>query len=132
MDASLRRLLADGVTVCLPWVQGPELGMSAVGNLDELVPGWRGVREPPPAGRRPLRPSAIEAAIIPGVGFDAAGNRLGYGGGHFDRFLPRLPRGAVVIGVALDEQVVDAIPVEPHDRPVDVIVTPTSTLRPNP
>ena len=131
IDASLRRLLGDGVTVCLPWVQGPDLGMSAVADLDaDVLPGYRGVREPIAERRRPLRPAAIEAAIVPGVGFDAAGNRLGYGGGHFDRFLARLPRGAVVVGVALDEQVVEAIPVEEHDRAVDVLVTPTRTLRP--
>lgn len=131
IDASLRRLLDDGVTVCLPWVQGLELGMSAVADLAaDLAPGWKGVREPVPDRRRPLRPSALQGAVVPGLGFDPAGNRLGYGGGHFDRFLGRLSRGAVVIGIALDDQVVDAIPVEPHDRPVDVIVTPTSTLRP--
>ena len=133
VDASLRRLIADGVTVCLPWVQGADLGISAIADLDaDLAPGWRGVREPALERRQPLRPSAIEATIVPGVGFDADGNRLGYGGGHFDRFLPRLPRGAVVVGIALDEQVVAALPVEPHDRPVDVIVTPTRTLRPSP
>ena len=130
VDPALGRLLAAGVTVCLPWVAGQDLGLGQVDSLDDLEPGWRGVREPAVSRRRPLRPGALDAALVPGVGFDLAGNRLGYGGGHFDRLLGRLRRGAVVVGVALDEQIVDTLPTEPHDRPVSVIVTPTRTLRP--
>lgn len=129
IDDALRRLLANGVTVCLPWVQGSGLGLGAVGDLDDdLAPGWRGVREPC-LPRRPVRPQALDAVLAPGVGFDARGNRLGYGGGHFDRLLGRLRRGIPVIGVAFDEQVVTRLPVQAHDRPVDVVVTPTRTLR---
>ena len=130
VDAALEALLARGVTVCLPWVDGPALGVAAVSSLSVLEPGWRDLREPPAAGRRPLRPSALDVLVVPGVGFDAAGNRLGYGGGHFDRLLARIRRGAVVVGVALDEQICTAIPTEAHDRRVDVIVTPTRTVRP--
>lgn len=128
VDPALEALLAAGVTVCLPWVDGPLLGLGAITGLDELVPGWRGVREPA-VPRRPVRPHAVDAIITPGVGFDLHGNRLGYGGGHFDRLLARLRRGVPVIGVAFDEQVVERLPVAPHDRPVDLVVTPTRTLR---
>lgn len=131
VDPMVRQLLADGVVVCLPWVAGPDLILGQIEDLDtDLAPGWRGVREPLLGRRRPLRPTAVDVALVPGVGFDVAGNRLGYGGGHFDRLLPRLRRGAVAVGVCLDEQVVEALPVEAHDRPVDLIVTPTRTLRP--
>lgn len=130
VDAALEALLARGTTVCLPWVDGTALGVAVVTSLSALEPGWRGVREPPAAGRRPLRPSALDALVVPGVGFDATGNRLGYGGGHFDRLLARVRRDAVVIGVALDEQVCGSIPTEAHDRRVDVLVTPTRTVRP--
>ena len=131
IDAALQRLLDAGVVVCLPWVDGPLLGMSAIADLAaDLAPGWRGLREPVAQRRVPLRASALDVVLAPGVGFDPAGRRLGFGGGHFDRFLARLRRGAVVVGIALDEQIVDEIPVEPHDRSVDVLVTPTRTLRP--
>jgi 5-formyltetrahydrofolate cyclo-ligase len=129
VDAALQALIGRGVTVCVPWVQGEMLGVGVVGDLTELAPGWREVREPPAAGREPLRPSLLDVVIAPGLGFDRAGNRLGHGGGHFDRLLSRLRRGATVIGVALDVQVVDDVPAEEHDRPVDVIVTPTRTIR---
>ena len=130
IDTALEALLSAGVTVCLPWVDGPTLGVGAIDTLDDLAPGWRGVREPRADRRRQLRPTALDAVIAPGVGFDRAGNRLGYGGGHFDRLLARVQRDTVVIGVALDEQIVTAVPAESHDRPVDVIVTPTNTIRP--
>lgn len=132
IDQALQRLIDSNVVVCLPWVDGPLLGMSVIEDLRaDLAPGWRGLREPVPSRRVPLRPSAIDVVLAPGVGFDPAGRRLGFGGGHFDRFLARLRRGAVVVGIALDEQVVDEIPTEPHDRNVDVLVTPTRTLRPD-
>ena len=130
IDDALRRLMASGVTVCLPWVDGDRLGVGSVADLDrDVEPGWRNVREPRAAGRTWVRPRALDAVIVPGVGFDLECNRLGYGGGHFDRLLAQLRRDAVVIGVALDEQVVGRVPVAPHDRPVDVLVTPTRTRR---
>ena len=130
VDAALRALLERGATVCVPWVQGETLGVAAIRDLDDLAAGWHGLREPPAATRDPLRPVLLDAVIAPGVGFDPAGNRLGHGGGHFDRLLARLRRGATVIGVALDLQIVDEVPVEEHDRGVDVLVTPTRTMRP--
>ena len=130
IDAALRRLLDDGVTVCLPWVAGATLGVGAITDVAaDLAPGWRGVREPR-VPRRPFRPQAVDVVFAPGVGFDPLGNRLGYGGGHFDRLLPRLRRGVPVVGVAFDEQVLDRLPVGPHDCPVDIVITPQRTLRP--
>jgi 5-formyltetrahydrofolate cyclo-ligase len=129
VDAALQQLLTEGVTVCLPWVQGVMLGLGVITDLEaDLAPGWRGIREPR-LPRRPLRPQAVDAVLVPGVGFDPLGNRLGYGGGHFDRLLGRLRRGVPLIGVAYDEQVVTQLPVAPHDRPVDVVITPSRTLR---
>lgn len=131
IDEALRTLLARAVVVCLPWVDGPALGLARVRDLDhDVAPGWRGVREPVPAGREALRPTAVDAVLVPGVGFDPNGNRLGHGGGHFDRLLAQVRRDTALIGIALDSAVVDAVPVEAHDRPVHVIVTPTRTLRP--
>ena len=130
VDAALRALLDRGATVCVPWVQGEMLGVAVVRDLDELSTGWHGLREPAVGTRDPLRPVLLDVVIVPGVGFDTAGNRLGHGGGHFDRLLAHLRRGATVIGVALDLQVVDEVPVEEHDRAVDVLVTPTRTIRP--
>lgn len=64
-----------------------------------------------------------DVVIVPGVAFTAAGDRLGQGGGWYDRFLPLLRPECVTIGVAFAEQVVDTLPVESHDVRVDHVVT---------
>lgn len=74
------------------------------------------------AGYQPADPSAIDVAIVPLVAFDDAGHRLGYGGGNYDRFLPKLRDDALVIGAAFKEQRVSEVPVEPHDLPLPHIV----------
>lgn len=69
----------------------------------------------------PITPTII---LVPLIGFDARGNRLGQGGGYFDRYLARLTH-KLTIGVAYDCQEVEEIPTEPHDIPLDYIITPT-------
>lgn len=65
--------------------------------------------------------SNLDMIIIPLVAFDAKKNRLGYGGGNYDRYLPQLSSSCRQVGVAFAEQEVDAIPAEPHDIPVTVL-----------
>ncbi|CAN5496300.1 5-formyltetrahydrofolate cyclo-ligase [soil metagenome] len=130
LDPWLQRLLDAGVGVFLPWVDGPSLGIARVRDLAaDLAPGWRGVREPRAGRRRPARPDRLEAVVTPGVAFDRTGHRLGYGGGHFDRLLAELRPGVPVVGVAFERQLVDAVPTEPHDRRVDVVVTEEAVYR---
>ena len=96
-----------------------------VGSLAELEPGFKGILEP--RTRMPVDPSTADVVIVPGVAFDARGNRLGYGGGFYDSFLSEcgdVPR----IGVCFEVQVVDEVPVAEHDLPVDVIVTESRTI----
>ena len=69
--------------------------------------------------------------VAPGLAFDRAGRRLGYGGGYFDAFLPRLRPGCPVVGVCFAEQLVDEVPAGPHDRAVDVVVTDRDVIRPS-
>jgi 5-formyltetrahydrofolate cyclo-ligase len=131
VDAALRVLIDRGVGVLLPWVDGPDLHLARVRDLDaDLAPGWRGVREPRATTRRPARPDRVQAALVPGVGFDLHGGRLGYGGGHFDRLLAHLRHDTPRVGVAFATQIVERIPVLPHDIPVDVLVTEDGVHRP--
>ena len=129
IDPLLDDLLRAGAKVCMPYVEGKDLECAAVDRIDDLAPGFRGVREPPAAIRRPADPSRVDVALVPGVAFDRRGGRLGYGGGHFDRLLGRLGPGATVVGVAYVAQVLDAVPVEPHDRRVDLVMTEEGNLR---
>lgn len=86
----------------------------------------RGLREP--AGPR-LGPAAIGGAqlvIVPAVAVDRRGIRLGRGGGSYDRALARVGAATLVVALLHDGELVDAVPAEPHDRPVDAVVTPSS------
>ncbi|MBB6099422.1 5-formyltetrahydrofolate cyclo-ligase [Deinobacterium chartae] len=84
-------------------------------------PGWNLLE--PDADEPETDPSALEAVLVPGLAFDRAGYRLGYGVGFYDRFLPTLPQGCVRVGVTTEALRVDALPSEPHDVPVDFVAT---------
>jgi 5-formyltetrahydrofolate cyclo-ligase len=87
-----------------------------VGN--GLVAASFGLLEPTGAT---VDPQSIDLVIVPGLAYTASGHRLGYGGGNYDRFLP-LTRAATV-GVCFTEQLVDAVPLEPHDLPVATVIS---------
>ena len=70
----------------------------------------------------------VDWVLVPGVAFDIAGRRLGYGGGYYDRLLPLLPADAPRIAGAFDLQIVAAVPFGPHDITVDAIVTETRVV----
>ncbi len=68
-------------------------------------------------------PRVVDVVVVPGLAFTASGERLGQGGGWYDRFLPRVRPGCVTIGVGFEPQLVEAVPVEPHDVRLDVVIT---------
>ncbi len=70
-----------------------------------------------------IDPKSIDMLIVPMVAFDAEGMRLGYGGGNYDSFMPRLAKHAKVIGVAFAEQQIEAVPFDYHDRRIGKIIT---------
>lgn len=125
---ALHALLERGAELLLPWVEGPDLALSRVRDLGTLIPGWRGVLEPDPRARSAVTPGSADVVIVPGLAFDRRGGRLGYGGGHIDRLLAATAP-APVVAPALSLQVVDAVPREPHDLPVDVLVTEDAVHR---
>lgn len=80
----------------------------------------------------PLPLAQIDIVFLPGVAFDRSGHRLGRGGGFYDRFLANLRaqrRDALIVGVCFASQLITAVPVEPHDQVMDVVVTPEETIR---
>lgn len=72
---------------------------------------------PPPA------PELVDVVIVPGVAFTAAGDRLGQGGGWYDRFLVLIREDCTTIGVGFAPQLLPSIPTEPHDVRLDAVVT---------
>ena len=103
-----------------PWGSDEGLAFRLWREGDALAPGAFGVHEPP--GTSPLvEPDLV---LVPLLAFDRTGARLGYGAGHYDRTLPRLARAGVrAIGLAYAAQVVERLPAEPHDHPLDGILT---------
>jgi 5-formyltetrahydrofolate cyclo-ligase len=93
---------------------------------EALVKGPLGAPEPP-ADAPVVAAEAIATIVVPGVAFSEDGHRLGRGGGYYDATLLEMPRAAR-IGVAFDVQVVPTLPREPHDAPLDALVTEARTL----
>ncbi len=115
-----------GAEVLLPRVEGAALAVAPHRPGAVLPVGAHGVPEPTGAG---VPVDRVDVVVLPGVAFDAAGGRLGRGGGHYDRLLALLDGRAVAVGVADEDAVVMEIPREAHDRPVDVLVTDAAVRR---
>jgi 5-formyltetrahydrofolate cyclo-ligase len=97
----------------------------------DLAPGFYGIPEPHPKSLRPLDPGALDLIIVPGVAFDESGNRLGYGGGYYDRFFPLLKPRVPLVALAFELQILSAVPVDQWDRRVDYIVTEKRLIAPD-
>jgi len=89
----------------------------------EIALGNLGIYQPKEEFLRLFPPSIIDLVIVPGVAFTQQGHRLGRGGGYYDRFLKKLSRGAYSVGLAFEMQIIEEIPLEETDMPVDCIIT---------
>lgn len=117
----LSALLERGTRLLVPYVAGDgAMRATEIPTLGELEPGYRGIHEP--VHRFPVEPGTAQVILLPGVAFDARGGRLGYGGGFYDVYLAHA-RGVLRVGVCFELQVVDEVPMEPHDQGVDLVVT---------
>jgi len=140
---ALEVLRARGVQIALPRVVAAPvaptgdkrhshghglLTLHLVADHAILLAGHRGILEPPKDAPR-VEPVGIDAIIVPGVAFDAQGHRLGQGGGYYDRLLPAVRSDCLLIGYAFDKQIVPKIPCETHDMRVDMVITPSQTIR---
>lgn len=79
----------------------------------DMQPGAMNIPEPAPHTPA-VAPEDIDILIVPGVAFTRDGQRLGYGGGYYDRYIPRCSK-ARILALAFEEQLVDTLPTEPHD-----------------
>ena len=81
-----------------------------------------------PGAPMTIPPSTVDVVVVPGLAFTRDGDRLGQGGGWYDRFLSGVRRDTLVVGVCFDEQLVDSLPTEPHDVAMTHVVTPVGTF----
>jgi len=120
---AIEALAAQGARLALPYVRGRVMEAAPYRLGDALLTTAFGPLEPeaPVA----MDPSVIDLVLVPGLAFDRSGFRVGYGGGHYDRFLPRLRPDAVQVGFAFDLQLLSGgeVPRGPNDEPVRFVVT---------
>ncbi|HKP95536.1 MAG TPA: 5-formyltetrahydrofolate cyclo-ligase [Fibrobacteria bacterium] len=123
----LRRILADGKVLLLPYViqgEGKErnLGMAEVSDLErDLSEGALGIQEPRPEARKDGAPEP-DLVLIPGLCFDTRGGRLGKGLGFYDRYLAGRP--ALRAGLGFDVQITQKnLTLDPHDQLMDAVVS---------
>jgi len=123
----MEALVARGQDVALSQIRHPHLSFRLWQPGDVLIKGGFGVQEPGPDA-----PEVFPAALlVPLLAFDRRGGRIGYGKGHFDRAIAALAdkHPILTIGLAYAVQEIDEVPAEPHDRPLDIVVTETELIR---
>jgi 5-formyltetrahydrofolate cyclo-ligase len=123
---TIQRLLDSGVRVLMPFLQGSDIDAAELRPGDSLAASTYGPKEP--SNRVAVDPNEVDAVITPGLAFDSHGYRLGYGGGHYDRYLARLRPDSSRVGIAFHVQLVPAVPHGREDQQLDIVVTEVETI----
>ena len=118
-----KRILGPRVS----WEQRRMIPIEIHSLTQDLTLTGMGLREP--VSGEPIPPSLIDLVIVPGLGFDPCGNRLGRGRGFYDRFLANPEFQGVACALAFEQQFVEELPSGPLDRSMDLLVTNTKVRR---
>jgi len=121
--AERKRVLAPRIS----WEQRRLLPTEIRSLTDNISRTALGIREP--TSGVPIPVADIDLVVVPGLGFDSHGNRLGRGRGFYDRLLGHRDFHGVACGLALEDQVTEEIPTRSHDRPVHLLVTDENVRR---
>ncbi len=127
--AFMKKCLAIGKRIAVPVVakndgEPVRLLASELYSLEaDLRAGSYGILEPANESIREVDAVLVDMVIVPGVVFDIRKNRIGYGAGYYDRFLRAIRPDSMKIGVAFELQVLESVPADYHDIPMDIIVT---------
>ncbi len=127
----IKKALGAGKKVLVPVTQrkSRELLFSEIPSLYAVSTGAFGILEPKPADRKLRHITTADIIIVPGIVWDANGHRLGWGRGYFDGALSKVRKDALSIGLAFDLQLVEKVPREQFDLPVNMIVTESGVIR---
>ncbi len=120
-DPIVEGLAQPGRRLLLPFLEEGRMAAAEFRPGEPMSVTDYGPREP--AGRTAIDPAVIDAVVVPGLAFDREGFRLGYGGGHYDRYLIGLRFDAARIGICFHRQVVAHVPHGPADQRVHLVVT---------
>lgn len=128
----VEKLISMGHRVFIPRFTRVHFEFRQILSMTDLFPGKFGLMEPL-ASAPELDLKTVSLVLLPAVGFDRTGNRLGRGNGGYDRFVEELKKvnpDAIIWGIALEHQLTDYVPTEPHDRCVDAIITARELIIP--
>lgn len=115
----LLRAIREGKQVAVPKVYGDEMKFIYLDDLTQVSWGYAGIPEPIADG--PVADDERALVLMPGLAFDPAGHRIGYGGGFYDKFLAREP-GHPTVALCYDFQMFDHLETEEFDLPVDLVL----------
>ena len=115
----LEQALRDGKRIAVPKIYGDTMRFLYLDDLNKVEKGYSGI--PEPVDDEPVAEDKNALVLMPGLAFDKQGNRMGYGGGFYDKFLAEEPNHPTV-ALCYDFQIVEAIEREEHDVPVDCVL----------
>jgi 5-formyltetrahydrofolate cyclo-ligase len=105
-----------------------DLDWASYEGPDSLAPGPMGLLQPVEPARGPGTVARADVVLVPALAVDTSGNRLGRGGGSYDRALARVGGQVPTIALLYDGELLDRVPAEPHDRQVRAVVRPSAGL----
>ena len=117
--AVLQQALADGKRVAVPKCYGDQMRFIYLTDLAQVEKGYCGIPEPIADG--PVAQDSTALVLMPGLAFTKDGQRMGYGGGFYDKFLAAEPSHPT-LALCYDFQMVEQIPTEDYDIPVDIVL----------
>lgn len=127
--------LRMGKRVAVPKVTGMEMDFYEIQSWEELFPGYQGILEPQTSGKEPVIPVDSDIMLLPGAVFDRRGNRIGYGGGYYDRYWNRINdtygNKPYLMALAYHCQIYPGkLPTEKHDKKMNCILTERRVIMP--
>ncbi|GBE15268.1 MAG TPA: 5-formyltetrahydrofolate cyclo-ligase [Proteobacteria bacterium] len=127
-DEIILSLIEEGKTVAVPdwegWRTGSGLRIIQINGARDLLTDQRIVPQPRIRMDRIIPVERVDIFFVPGLAFDLSGNRIGMGGGYFDRLLALASPSSIMLGLAHDFQVIENLPTGDRDIPVNHVITP--------
>jgi len=133
-EIDTREIIKDALVknkkIVLPKVFGNEIKIFFITDVEkDLRPGSFDMLEPDLSKCREADLRSVDLVIVPGLCFDSNFNRLGYGGGFYDKILEKLDRKIKKIALAFDLQILDNVPACSHDKKIDIIITESNIYK---
>ncbi|HHU52605.1 MAG TPA: 5-formyltetrahydrofolate cyclo-ligase [Clostridiaceae bacterium] len=129
-EALIKCALSDGKRVAVPVTfAAGRMEAFQIFSDTKLYQDKLGIRSPDPELSEPVDPEDIDLTVVPLLGYNLHGYRIGYGSGYYDRFLPRLSAKCTKVGIAFDNQKIDSLPAGVDDYPLDEVLTPQGFVK---